>query len=304
MTASDPADSAHAATSSEFTTSALYVVGTPIGHLGELSARAIAALRAADLIACEDTRETSRLARHLDLRAQLVAVHEHNERSGAERLIAALREGRRVALVSDAGTPAVSDPGARVVRAVQDAGFRVVPVSGPSAAVVALSASGLLDAQFRFVGFLPPKSAARRRVLESLMEQDCALVFYEAPHRIVECVDDIAAVMQPTRELVVARELTKLFEQIVRLPVGEAPAWLRADANHQRGEFVLLLSGAPQAEGLDAASRRTLELLLAELPPSHAVKLAQAITGAPRKLLYQHAMEQGGEAQPEDDSLG
>ncbi|OYW27647.1 MAG: 16S rRNA (cytidine(1402)-2'-O)-methyltransferase, partial [Methyloversatilis sp. 12-65-5] len=166
----------------------MYVIGTPIGHLGELSARAIAALRAADLIACEDTRETSRLARHLGLTAQLVAVHEHNERSGAERLIAALRDGRRVALVSDAGTPAVSDPGARVVRAVQDAGFRVVPISGPSAAVVALSASGLLDAQFRFVGFLPVKSAARRKVLESLREQDCVLVFYEAPHRIVECV--------------------------------------------------------------------------------------------------------------------
>lgn len=288
---------------SEFTTSALYVVGTPIGHLGELSARAIAALRAADLIACEDTRETSRLARHLGLAGQLVAVHEHNERSGAERLISALREGRRVALVSDAGTPAVSDPGARVVRAVQDAGFRVVPVSGPSAAVVALSASGLIDAQFRFVGFLPPKSAARRKVLAALREQDCALVFYEAPHRIVECVEDIAAVMQPSRELVIARELTKMFEQIVRLPLPDAPAWLGADANHQRGEFVLLLSGAPATEGLDDASLRTLDLLLDEMPPSRAVKLAQAITGASRKLLYARAMERGVAA-PADEDLG
>lgn len=283
----------------------MYVVGTPIGHLGELSARAIGALRAADLIACEDTRETARLARHLGLRGQLVAVHEHNERSGAERLIAALRDGRCVALVSDAGTPAVSDPGAKVVRAVQDAGFRVVPVSGPSAAVVALSASGLLDAQFRFVGFLPPKSSARRHALEALREQDCALVFYEAPHRIVECVADIAAVMQPERELVVARELTKLFEQIVRLPLSEAAAWLQADANHQRGEFVLLLSGPPQqADGLDAATLRTLELLLDEMPPSRAVKLAQAITGAPRKLLYAQAMARGGEAPADEDSLG
>ncbi|AOF81519.1 16S rRNA (cytidine(1402)-2'-O)-methyltransferase [Methyloversatilis sp. RAC08] len=287
----------------EFTTSALYVVGTPIGHLGELSARAIAALRAADLIACEDTRETSRLARHLGLTAQLVAVHEHNERSGAERLIAALRDGRRVALVSDAGTPAVSDPGARVVRAVQDAGFRVVPISGPSAAVVALSASGLLDAQFRFVGFLPVKSAARRKVLESLREQDCVLVFYEAPHRIVECVDDIAAVIQPERELVIARELTKLFEQIVRLPVSEAVAWLAADPNRQRGEFVLLLAAAQLEEGLDAAARRTLELLLDELPPSRAVKVAQAITGASRKLLYDHAMAHATDA-PQDEDAG
>lgn len=287
----------------EFTTSALYVVGTPIGHLGELSARAIAALRAADLIACEDTRETSRLARHLGLNAQLVAVHEHNERSGAERLIAALRDGRRVALVSDAGTPAVSDPGARVVRAVQDAGFRVIPISGPSAAVVALSASGLLDAQFRFIGFLPVKATARRKVLESLRGQDCALVFYEAPHRIVECVDDIAAVIQPERELVIARELTKLFEQIVRLPVSDAAAWLAADPNRQRGEFVLLLAAAPPEEGLDAAARRTLDLLLDELPPSRAVKVAQAITGAPRKLLYDHAMTYGTDA-PQDEDAG
>ncbi|MBP6095623.1 MAG: 16S rRNA (cytidine(1402)-2'-O)-methyltransferase [Methyloversatilis sp.] len=280
----------------------MYVVGTPIGHLGELSARAIGALQAADLIACEDTRETSRLVRHLGLDAQLVAVHEHNERSGADRLIAALREGRRVALVSDAGTPAVSDPGARVVRAVQEAGFRVVPISGPSAAIVALSASGLLDAQFRFVGFLPVKSAARQRALEALREEDCALVFYEAPHRILECVDDMAAVMQPQRELVIARELTKLFEQIVRLPLPDAPAWLRADANHQRGEFVLLLSGPPQLEGADAASLRTLDLLLEELPPSRAVKLAQVITGAPRKLLYAHAMVRGADAPVDEDA--
>jgi 16S rRNA (cytidine1402-2'-O)-methyltransferase len=294
--------STHSDDRSEFTTSALYVVGTPIGHLGELSARAIGALKAADLIACEDTRETSRLVRHLGLDAQLVAVHEHNERSGADRLIAALREGRRVALVSDAGTPAVSDPGARVVRAVQEAGFRVVPISGPSAAVVALSASGLLDAQFRFVGFLPSKSTARQRTLEALREEDCALVFYEAPHRILECVDDMAAVMQPQRELVIARELTKLFEQIVRLPLPDAPAWLRADANHQRGEFVLLLSGSPQLEGADAASLRTLDLLLEELPPSRAVKLAQAITGAPRKLLYAHAMARGADAPVDEDA--
>jgi 16S rRNA (cytidine1402-2'-O)-methyltransferase len=294
--------STHSDDRSEFTTSALYVVGTPIGHLGELSARAIGALKAADLIACEDTRETSRLVRHLGLDAQLVAVHEHNERSGADRLITALREGRRVALVSDAGTPAVSDPGARVVRAVQEAGFRVVPISGPSAAIVALSASGLLDAQFRFVGFLPTKSAARQRALDALREEDCALVFYEAPHRILECVDDMAAVMQPQRELVVARELTKLFEQIVRLPLPDAPVWLRADANHQRGEFVLLLSGPPQLEGADAASLRTLDLLLEELPPSRAVKLAQAITGASRKLLYAHAMARGADAPVDEDA--
>ena len=208
-----------------------------------------------------------------------------------------------MALVSDAGTPAVSDPGARVVRAVQDAGFRVIPISGPSAAVVALSASGLLDAQFRFIGFLPVKSTARRKVLESLRGQDCALVFYEAPHRIVECVDDIAAVIQPERELVIARELTKLFEQIVRLPVSDAAAWLAADPNRQRGEFVLLLAAAQPEEGLDATARRTLDLLLDELPPSRAVKVAQTITGAPRKLLYDHAMTHGTDAPQDEDAV-
>lgn len=280
--------------SAEFTTPALYVVATPIGHLDDVSPRAAAALVAADLVACEDTRESARLLRHVGARASMFAVHEHNEQQGAARIVAAIEQGQRVALVSDAGTPAVSDPGARVVRAVQQAGLKVVPVAGPCAAVVALSASGLIEAQFRFVGFLPPKGVARRKALEALRAEPCALVFYEAPHRILECVDDIAAVCEPERELVIARELTKLFEQIVRVPVARASAWLREDANRQRGEFVLVLGSAPQHDGLDQDGERVLRLLLAELPLSRAVKLAQAITGASRQLLYDRALVLAG----------
>lgn len=269
---------------------ALYVVATPVGNLGDITQRALEVLRAADLVAAEDTRHTRRLFDHHGIGTRLVAAHEHNEREAAESIIAAIEEGRRVALVSDAGTPAVSDPGARIVRAVADAGQRVIPVPGPSALTAALSASGLTDAHVLFCGFLPAKAAARGEAIEALRAVDAALVFYEAPHRVAETIDDLAARLEPQRELVIARELTKLFESIVRMPLAEAPAWLAADPNRSRGEFVLLVSAPPPSSGLSPEAERTLAALLAELPLKQAVKLAAQISGEARNRLYERAL--------------
>jgi 16S rRNA (cytidine1402-2'-O)-methyltransferase len=270
---------------------ALYVVATPLGNLQDISQRAIEVLRHAALIACEDTRHTQRLLEHLGVRAKLVAVHEHNEASAAELLVKRIESGEPVALVSDAGTPAISDPGARAVRAVQAAGCRVVPVPGPSAVAAALSASGLLFSRFLFQGFLPPKSAARRAVIESLAPIDAALVFFEAPHRIEETLADLVALLPGEREIVIARELTKLFEEIARMPLANALAWLAADSNRKRGEFVLLLGPPPAVSGLKPEAIRVLERLLAEVPLKTAARLAAEISGESKNALYQHALQ-------------
>lgn len=269
----------------------LSIVATPIGNLGDITLRALDTLRTADVIACEDTRHARRLLDHHDIRGQLLALHEHNEQQAAAKLLALLADGKSVALISDAGTPAISDPGARAVAAVRQAGYRVTPLPGPNAAIAALSAAGLDDAQFHFVGFLPAKSGARRTALESLKSLPATLVFYEAPHRIEETLADLAALLGPAREIVIARELTKLFEQIERLPLADAPAWLAADENHRRGEFVLLVAAPPPATGLDAGTERILALLLAELPVKQAAKLAAAITGQSKNALYERALE-------------
>ena len=274
----------------DFMAPALYVVATPIGNLGDISLRALDVLRAAELVACEDTRHARPLLDHHGVTATLLAVHQHNEQQAAARLIEAIAAGKRVALISDAGTPGVSDPGARTVATVQAAGLRVVPIPGASAAVTALSASGLTDTHFHFVGFLPAKVSARKTALEKLAPVEAALVFYEAPHRVVETVDDLLAVLGGEREIVIARELTKLFEQIVRLPLADAPAWLAADSNHQRGEFVLIVAGPVPREGLDAEAERVLKLLLADLPTKQAAKLAAEITGVGKNELYQRAL--------------
>jgi 16S rRNA (cytidine1402-2'-O)-methyltransferase len=268
---------------------ALSIVATPIGNLGDLTLRALDALRSADVIACEDTRHARRLLDHHGIRAQLLALHERNEQQAAEKLIALLAAGKQVALISDAGTPAVSDPGARAVAAVRQAGFRVTPVPGPNAAIAALSAAGL-EGPFHFIGFLPAKVGARRTALEQLKPIPATLVFYEAPHRIEETVADFAALLEPTREIVIARELTKLFEQIERMPLAAAPAWLARDENHRRGEFVLLVSAPPPQEEIDVECERVLKLLLAELPVKQAAKLAAAITGQPKNALYDRAL--------------
>lgn len=272
---------------------ALYVVATPIGNLRDISLRALDVLTSADTIAAEDTRNTSHLLTHFNISAnRLLAMHQHNERGAAEKIIALLQKGQTVALVTDAGTPAVSDPGAVLVAAVLAAWFRVIPIPGASAAIAALSASGLTAPHFLFYGFLPNKSGARRTVLGALIEHPYTLVFYEAPHRILESVADLQAVFGDDREVVLAREVTKLFESIHRCKLGEAMAWLNSDANNQRGEFVLLVEAAQtKPDGLAREAEKTLVLLLEELPLKQAVQLAVKITGGNKNELYQRALE-------------
>lgn len=269
---------------------ALYVVPTPLGNLGDMTQRAVEVLRQVNWVAAEDTRHTAPLLKNYGCSARLLPAHEHNEEAAAQQVIARLNDGESVALVSDAGTPAVSDPGARLVARVRAAGFRVVPLPGACAAVTALSASGLTESHFLFYGFLPAKSKQREEALRGLIELPYALVFYEAPHRILETVESLATVYGTERTLVMARELTKLFETIHSCPLGEALAWLQADTNRQRGEFVLLVSGAPEA-GDDGEGERVLTLLLGEgLPVKQAAKLAHAITGAGKNAMYELAL--------------
>ena len=270
---------------------ALYVVATPIGNLRDITLRALEVLAAVNVVAAEDTRNTAHLLSHHGISAnKLIAVHQHNERGAAVKVIALLQSGQSVAFVSDAGTPAVSDPGALLVAAVRAAGLPVIPIPGANAAVAALSAAGLSEPHFLFYGFLPNKSAARRSELHTLAGLPCALVFYEAPHRILECVADLCAVLGGERQIVLAREITKLFETIHACTLGEAEAWLLADSNQQRGEFVVLVSGAPAQPGLSVETINTLSLLLEELPLKQAVQLAARITGANRNELYQRAL--------------
>ena len=270
---------------------ALYVVATPIGNLGDITLRALETLRGVDLVACEDTRHVRHLLAHHGIGVPTLALHQHNENQAAVRLVRLLGEGKRVALVSDAGTPGVSDPGARAVAAVRAAGFRVIPLPGPNAAIVAMSAAGLADERFLFVGFLPASVGARRTEIARVAPVDAALVFYEAPHRVREAVADLVELLEPQREIVIARELTKVFEEIARMPLGEAPAWLAADANRQRGEFALVVSAPPPRGGIDAETERVLAALLAELPVRQAAKLAAQITGRPKNALYARALE-------------
>ncbi|MFH2139832.1 MAG: 16S rRNA (cytidine(1402)-2'-O)-methyltransferase [Pseudomonadota bacterium] len=271
---------------------ALYVVATPIGNLSDISLRALDILNGVSVVAAEDTRNTRHLLQHHGIsNAKLLAVHQHNERGSADKIISLLQEGKSVALVTDAGTPAVSDPGAVLVEAVIAAGLRVIPIPGASAVVTALSASGLVNPHFMFYGFLPNKSAARRVTLQSLANQTCTLAFYEAPHRILECTADLQAVFGDAREIVFAREITKLFENIHRCKLGVALDWLNSDPNNQRGEFVLLVSGAAErTEELDAEAEQVLTLLLEELPLKQAVQLAVQITGQNKNALYQKAL--------------
>ena len=271
-------------------TPSLYVVATPLGNLQDITQRALAVLAAVDVIAAEDTRHSQRLLDVFGIRTRMLALHEHNEQAAAGQLVELLAQGRQLALITDAGTPAISDPGARAVARVRAAGHPVVPVPGACAAVAALSVSGFAEQGFRFVGFLPVKSAARRSVLARLVDDPDALVFHEAPHRVLECVADMAAVFGPGREILIARELTKLYEETVRLPLGEAAAWFAADPNRSRGEFVLVLAGAPVSTGLDAEAERVLGLVLQVLPVKTAARVAADITGMPKNLLYARAL--------------
>ena len=263
----------------------LYVVATPIGNLADASSRSLETLKNADLVACEDTRTTRTLLARHGISARTVALHAHNERRAAAGLIAALREGRSVALVSDAGTPGVSDPGAWLVAEAHRAGIRVSPMPGPNAAAAALSASGFAAPRFLFAGFLPASPAARRKALEAL-EAPCPVVIYEAPHRVAETLRDLKERFGDAREIVVARELTKKFEELVRLPLGQAPDWLAARAERSQGEFVLVLAPGAEQERHALDADKVLEVLLEALAPSEAARLAARITGAPKKMLY------------------
>lgn len=270
----------------------LYVVATPIGNLGDVTQRALATLQQVDAIAAEDTRHSVGLLRHFGISKPLLAVHEHNEQQSAQGLIKRLLEGESIALVTDAGTPAVSDPGAVVVQAVRQAGIRVVPVPGVSAVIAALSAAGITQPGFYFEGFLPASGSQRRKRLQVLKAMPATLVFYEAPHRILACVEDLHDVLGGARPLTLARELTKTFETIHTCPLAEALAWLKADANQQRGEFVLLVHPDIQekAEALDEEALRILQRLLQELPLKQAVALATDITGHKKNELYEMAL--------------
>ena len=270
----------------------LYVVATPIGNLGDITLRALEVLKAADIIAAEDTRVTIRLLNRHGISGRLVAVHEHNERRAAERVTGLLAEGKTVALVSDAGTPGIADPGAQVVAAVRAAGYAVVPIPGPNAAAAVLSASGFEASRFLFCGFLPARAAERRRELAELVAQTALLVFYEAPHRVVGSVADLCAAFGGARHIVIARELTKIHENLHRCRLDGAVAWLEADDNHRRGEFVLVVEGAVAMNSSPAEIdiEAVLKTLLAELPVKQAVALAVKLTGGNRNALYKLAL--------------
>lgn len=283
---------ADAAGGQQYPQAALYVVATPIGNLADLSLRAIHVLALADTVACEDTRVGGALLRHLGVARPLLALHLHNEASAAEQVLQRLAAGERVAFISDAGTPAVSDPGARLVARVAAAGHRVLPIPGASSVLAALSVAGDADSGgFAFAGFLPARGNERRLALQRVLAASgAAQVLFEAPHRIEALAAELATAA-PGRRLTLCRELTKQFETVVTLPAATLPAWLQGDANRLRGEFVVVLHAAAEvATALDAGALRTLEVLLRELPLKQAVALAAEISGAPRNALYAQAL--------------
>ena len=272
-------------------------MATPIGNLGDITLRALDVLRSVDLVAAEDTRNTGRLLKHFGIDKPFIAVHAHNERRSCARVLDALRAGRSVALATDAGTPGISDPGSILVGEVRRAGFDAIAIPGPSALTAAWSVAGQPGGGFLFHGFLPPKSSERRRVLGALKDVAYALVFYEAPHRILSSARDLREVLGAHRDVVLVRELTKIFETVCRTTLGEVEAWLSADSNRQRGEFVVIVSGA-QADAAPEVARAqaALQVLLRELPAGQSARLASLLFGVPRKALYDSAVRmRGGE---------
>ena len=274
----------------------LYVVATPIGNLADISARAVEVLGSVGAIAAEDTRVTRHLLDHRGISARLIALHEHNEERAARDVLDILATGASVALVSDAGTPAISDPGARLVGLARAAGFAVSPIPGANAAAAAVSVSGFLSPHFLFYGFLPARGSARRTELAALTALPYSLVFYEAPHRVADSVADMAATFGLERRLLFARELTKLFEETHVCALGAAQDWLAANEHRAKGEFVLVVEGAAASSVTEAVDvEKTLKALLDELPLKQAVALAVKITGGSRNELYQRALELKGE---------
>ncbi len=272
----------------------LYVVATPVGNLRDLTLRALDVLGSVDVVAAEDTRVTGVLLRHYGIATRPLALHEHNEVARADEVVSMLEAGRSVAVVSDAGTPAVSDPGARLVRKVRDAGFPVVPIPGANAAIAAFSAAGLRAERFVFLGFLPAAAKAQRELLAAVAHLPFALVVYEAPHRVRATVAHLGEALGGDRPLVIAREITKKFETIARMTLTDAPGWFGSDPNHARGEFVLLVDAPlPVEEGAGASERdaqRLLAALVVELSPARAARVAAAATGLSRDALYAQAI--------------
>lgn len=271
----------------------LYIVATPIGNLDDMSPRARQTLAAVDLIAAEDTRHSGRLLAHFGIATPQLSLHEHNEAARATQVLEKLRAGQNIALISDAGTPLISDPGFELVRAARGAGICVVPIPGASALITALSVAGLPTDRFVFEGFLPARAAARRTHLQTLAGETRTLIFYEAIHRLIDTLGDMAAVFGDLRQAVVARELTKLHEQIRAGSLAELAAWARQDANAGKGEVVLLVGGAEKTTtpGRADEAARILDILLAELPVKQAAALAAKITGARKNDLYKQALE-------------
>lgn len=276
----------------------LYVVATPIGNLGDLSPRALDVLRGVNAICAEDTRNSAGLLNHFGVKKPLLALHDHNEEQVAAGLVARIAGGDSLALISDAGTPLVSDPGFRLVRAVREAGLPVVALPGPCAAIAALSISGIPSDRFLFVGFLPAKPSQRRAALEALAAEPATLLLYESSHRIADCAADLAAVLG-TRRVCIARELTKLFEQSEVMSAAELPAWIAADVHREKGEFALVVEGAPKREALSGGAdvERILRVLVRELGASQGSKLAAEITGMKKRELYEMSLAFGGKAE-------
>lgn len=275
------------------TDAALYVVATPIGNLGDMTPRALDVLQSVALIAAEDTRHSSRLMAHFNIKTPMISVHDHNERQRQQTIIDKLASGESIALISDAGTPLISDPGFIVVRAVREAGFKVIPVPGCSAVITALCAAGVPTDRFVFEGFLPAKRSGRKKQLEAWISEPRTIVVYESTHRILESLEDVAEVLGQDRYIAIARELTKTFETIKAAPVGELLEWMKQDANQQKGEFVVMIQGCEEKadEGVDEESLRVLDLLADELPVKQAAALAAKITGFKKNQLYQIALE-------------
>ncbi|MEM5530605.1 16S rRNA (cytidine(1402)-2'-O)-methyltransferase [Gammaproteobacteria bacterium AS21] len=271
----------------------LYVVATPIGNLGDITHRAIEVLQSVALIAAEDTRHSSRLMSHFNIKTPMISVHDHNERQRVTTIINKLSAGESVALISDAGTPLISDPGFILVRAVREAGFKVVPVPGCSAVITALSAAGLASNNFVFEGFLPAKSLARKQEMQNIIDETRTVIFYESTHRIVDSLSDMCEILGEQRYVVIARELTKTFETIHGAQLKDLLSWVKEDHNQQKGEFVVLVSGVEPKEevGFSRETLRILDLLLTELPVKQACALASKITGAKKNALYQEALE-------------
>lgn len=271
----------------------LYIVPTPIGNLGDMSQRAVAVLAEATVIAAEDTRHCRQLLQHFAISTSVTAYHEHSGPAAVAALVDRIAEGQAVAMVSDAGTPLISDPGYVLVRAVQEQGLPVVPLPGACAAITALSASGLATDRFAFEGFLPARSAARRSRLVALRAVSTTLIFYEAPHRIADTLKDMADVLGAEREGVLARELTKTFETIRRAPLQTLAEWVAADPDQQRGEIVMMVAGAESRPAEQVDADRLLHRLAADMPPRRAASLVAELTGRKARDLYQQLLERG-----------